>query len=61
MLSMIYTLYQHRAAQAEAGKKVHLCDDNFLRDAEKLLLSEIAMVMELTPEQAKQYLRESLT
>ena len=61
MLSMIYTLYQHRASQAEAGKKVHLCDDNFLRDAEKLLLSEIAMVMELTPEQAKQYLRESLT
>ena len=60
MLSMIYTLYRHKAAQAEAGKKVHLCDENFLRDAEKLLISEISLVMELAPEQAKGYLRDSL-
>jgi len=60
LLTMIHTLYAHKAAQASAGKKVHLCDENFLRDAEKLLVSEIAMVLELEPEQAKEYLRNSL-
>ena len=60
LLSMIQTLYRHKAAQQSAGKNVHLCDENFLRDAEKLLVSEIAMVLELEPDQAKQYLREKL-
>ena len=41
----------------EAGKKFHLCDDNFLRDAEKLMSSEIALVLEMTMEQARDYLR----
>ena len=41
----------------EAGKKFHLCDDNFLRDAEKLISSEIALVLDMTMEQARDYLR----
>lgn len=60
ILTMVHTLYRHRNAQAVAGKKVHLCDENFLRDAEKLLISEIAMVMEIEPDKAKQYLKQTL-
>ncbi len=60
LLNMVYTLYQHKAAQQAAGKKVHLCDENFLRDAEKLLVSEISMVLHLDQEQSRQYLREHL-
>ena len=60
LLQMVRTLYRHKKAQTAAGKKVHLCDDNFLRDAEKLLASEISVVLEMDADQAKQYLRAKL-
>lgn len=60
LLKMVGTLYRHRDAQTAAGRKFHQCDDNFLRDAEKLLTSEIALVLEMTPEQAQNHLRQQL-
>lgn len=60
LLKMLATLYRYRAAQVAAGKKFHQSDDNFLRDAEKLLASEVSLVLELSSEQAKEYLREKL-
>lgn len=60
LMQMIRTLYRHKAQQTSAGKKVHLCDDNFLRDAEKLLASEVSIVMDMEPDQAKQYIRSKL-
>lgn len=60
LMQMLHTLYLHRTRQTQSGKKVHLCDDNFLRDAEKLLSGEIGMVMELKPEEARTYLRNKL-
>lgn len=60
LMQMVRTLYQHKAEQAAAGRKVHLCDDNFLRDAEKLLTSEVSIVLGMEQEQAKQYLRDKL-
>ena len=57
ILQTIYALYRYKAAQMEAGQNFHLCDDNFLRDAEKLMSSEIALVLEMTMEQARDYLR----
>lgn len=60
LMKMVTTLYRYKAAQAVAGRKFHQSDENFLRDAEKLLASEIALVMELTPEEARNYLREQL-
>ena len=58
---MIGSLYRHRAEQFAAGKKPHLCDENFLRDAEKILSGEIAAAMNLTPADALKYLRKKLT
>lgn len=60
LIQMVRTLYRHRKAQAEAGKKCHLCDENFLRDAEKLLIGEISIVLNIEPEQAKQYIRNKM-
>jgi CarD family transcriptional regulator len=60
LMRMVHTLYRHKKEQALAGKKVHLSDENFLRDAEKLLSSEISVVMSLTYEQARAYLRKEL-
>lgn len=60
LMQMMHTLYQHRDARKAAGKKIHLCDEIFLRDAEKLLAGEFSIVLGMVPEQAKQYLRNKL-
>ncbi len=60
LLQMVNSLYRYQAAQAAAGRKFHQCDENFLRDAEKLISSEIALVLHLTQEQARDYLRQQL-
>ena len=48
IMKMVSTLYRYKIAQAEAGRKFHQSDENFLRDAEKLLASEIALVMDFS-------------
>lgn len=60
LLGMIHSLYRHKQTQTATGRKVHLCDENFLRDAEKLLIGEVAMVMDLEQDQARQFLRNTL-
>ena len=61
LMQMVRTLYRHKANQIAAGKKMHQCDDNFLRDAEKLLSSEVSVVMNMEYEQARTFLREKLS
>jgi len=61
LMAMVHTLYRHKAEQLSAGRKVHLCDDNFLRDAEKLLAGEIAVVMDLEADEARKYVRSKLS
>ena len=60
LLKMIYSLYNHKKNQMASGKKVHLADDKFLRDAEKLLASEISVVMNLPADEARAYLRKEM-
>ncbi len=60
LMQMVCSLYRHKAAQSAAGRKCHLCDENFLRDAEKLLISEAAIVLNIEPDEAKQYIRSKL-
>lgn len=55
LLRMVGTLHVHKEAQAAAGRKFHLCDENFLRDAEKLLSAEIALVLGIEPSQVGKY------
>ncbi len=60
LLGMIRTLHQHKQAQAAAGRKFHLCDENFLRDAEKLLSSEFSLVLEIPQDQVGGYVRQAM-
>ena len=60
LLQMIYTLYRHQSKQREQGKKFHQCDENFLRDAEKLVCSEISAVMGMDADSTRSYLRDQL-
>ena len=60
LVQMVASLYRYRGAQEAAGRKFHLCDDNFLRDAERLLSSEISLVMNLSADEARDFLRRHL-
>lgn len=60
LLAMICLILRHKDEQLAAGRKCHLCDDNFLRDAEKLIIGEISVVMDMDSAAAKAFLRERL-
>ena len=57
---MICSLYRYCTQQTAAGKKLHMCDENFLRDAEKILAGEIASTLEIPAPEAMNYLRNKL-
>ena len=60
LAQMVCSLYRYRTAQTAAGKKLHMCDENFLRDAEKILSGEIASTLEIPSGEALKYLRGKL-
>ena len=60
LVQMVTSLYRHRKTQIAAGKKIHICDENFLRDAEKQLAGEISVVLDMESTEALQYLRRKL-
>ena len=60
LLQMVCSLYRYKDEQADAGRKFHQCDENFLRDAEKRVCSELCLVLDMKPEQARAYLRDYL-
>lgn len=55
LLQMIGSLHRHRAQQAEAGRKFHQCDENFLRDAQRLINAEFSLVLGIDREQVGSY------
>ena len=57
---LIRTLYEHRINQEKTGKKMHLSDERFLKDAERLLYDEIALVMDIEPKQVSTYIGSKL-
>ena len=60
LLQMLCCLYRQKEEQLALGRKFHQCDDNFLRDAERLLCVEVALSMGLSHEEARSYLRQQL-
>lgn len=60
LISMIRALYRHRQEQLEAGRKFHQCDENFLRDAQKLLCSEFSLVLGIPQSEVSGYIEKKL-
>lgn len=56
LLQMISSIYRHKKEQVALGRKLHLCDENFLRDAEKLLNAEFSLVLGIEPSEVKTYI-----
>ena len=60
LIAMIRALRQHQIRQIESGRKFHMSDENFLRDAEKIICSEVAYVMGITQQDAIKYVEDML-
>lgn len=60
LISMVRSLLRHKQSQLSAGKKFHLCDENFLRDAQKLLSAEFSLVLQIPADEVTAYLQEHI-
>lgn len=45
VISMVQALYLHKKEREAAGKRLHISDENFLKDAEQLLYNEWQYVL----------------
>lgn len=60
LLRMVRTLYRHRREQTEAGRKFHVCDENFLRDAQRLIDTEFSVILGIAPTEVRGYVLDKL-
>lgn len=60
ILRMVHQLHQHKKLQQSQGRKFHLCDENFLKDAQKQLEAEFCLVLGLEPEEVASYVTNAL-
>ncbi|MBQ6840049.1 MAG: hypothetical protein IJO45_05100 [Oscillospiraceae bacterium] len=57
LISMVRSLHKHKADQIASGKKFHQCDENFLRDAERMLRSEFSLVLGIPQGEVAVYIK----
>ena len=60
LVKMIKTLHLHRTAQNQKGRKLHQSDENMLKQAEKLLYNEFAMVLNIKPDEVLPFILEQI-
>ena len=60
LICMVRMLRRHKAEQLAAGRKFHLCDENFLRDAEQLLSAEFSLVLGIQKNEVGSYIESIL-
>ena len=60
LVGMIKALYLHQQKQLAKGRKLHSADERLLREAEKMLYDEIAMVLHIKPDQVVSYISRQL-
>lgn len=60
LLSMVKALHIHKEEQAALGRRLHLCDENFLKDAENLLSGEFSLVLGIAPSEVGAYIKNKI-
>lgn len=56
LLSMVRALHIHKEILLAQERRLHLCDVNFLRDAENLLGEEFSLVLGIEPNEVGNYI-----
>lgn len=60
LMRVIRAIYEHRKRLKEKGRKLHLADERIIQEAEAMLHSEIAYVLNITPEQVVKFIAEKI-
>lgn len=57
---LIKTLFEHKKVRLADGKNLHVSDENFLREARKLICDEFAYPLQLEPAEVADYITKQL-
>lgn len=60
LVKMIRAVYLHKKELEERGKKLHICDERFFKDAEKILYDEFAAVLDLKPSDVTGFIEQQI-
>lgn len=60
LICLIKTLYFHRQAKIEAGRKPHAIDERLMKEAEHILYSEFAHVLQIQPDEVLPFIMGQL-
>ena len=60
LFRLVKTLQIHRINQENSGKKMHMTDEKFMKDAEKILCDEIAHVVGIDHREVVGYINEKI-
>lgn len=60
LFRLVKTLQEHRINQESSGKKMHMTDERFMKDAEKILYDEIAHVMGIDHRDVVRYITDKI-
>ncbi|MBQ6568842.1 MAG: CarD family transcriptional regulator [Clostridia bacterium] len=58
LVRLIKTLYLKRQEKLESGKKFHVSDERFMKEAENILYGEFAHVLSISPEEVVPFIFE---
>lgn len=60
LVRLIKTLYAHQKKQQAKGKKLHISDERFLKEAEKILYDEFALVLNIKRQQVLPFILDQI-
>ena len=60
ILSMLKAIWLQRRAQVSKGRKLHITDEIYLKDAEKMVKEEIATVIGVEQEEVVPYIKNKI-
>ncbi len=60
LVQLIKTLWLRKRSRQSAGRKLHQCDEVFLKQAEKLLHDEFAAVLHISPDEVAEFITQQI-
>lgn len=60
IIALAGAIYNKQQAQLAVHKKLNSSDERILREAEKIINAEFAFVLNITPDEAKEYIRDRI-
>ena len=61
LVILIKTLMEHKERRQAIGKSLHVADETYLREAQRLLFDEFAGALDILPSQVNEYIRDTLS